>query len=268
MAAIVLLNSFLGATALAETANVDAVQAVKNISSNNDDGIYFGGQLGFGRLSGDSGFEAANNTQVDIYKSNKNTNYSFKNKQGGLAGRIYAGYQFNPYMALEAGYSDLGNNSYTSSADGIHSIPTLQGSGLVLNPKQQFGISAKTIDIAAKGILPLSFVSDSLSNASLFAKAGVAYEMYNISGNLSADNLKPHTVNYNFVGKHHKFLPEFGGGLEYRFDNGLGLDLSYTRVQGKGSISYNKTTNDLSISKNFAPSSNLIMGGISYRFNL
>lgn len=75
---------------------------------------------------------------------------------GEWTGNLNAGYKFNPYFALEGGYSIFAGS--------------------------EFGVTTATnvLDVAAKGTLPLSEVF------SLYGRAGLGYGMNSWSGTLNA----------------------------------------------------------------------------------
>ena len=214
--AIAVSSLGLSTLSLADDNSTDASQTVTHSSEQNSSGIIVGGQLGYNKYS-----------QKDQKTGKYNKDAS--KTMSGLDDRIYVGYQFNPYFAVETGYGFMHRsiNVDKVKANDIH-------------------VNLNTIDIAAKGILPLSVLSDSLSNANLFAKVGAAEVIANTKGKTKGETNSARQLD-----------PEFGGGAGYNFDSGLGLDVSYMRIQGR------KIKDQDSIA-----SQNKIMGGISYRFNI
>lgn len=96
------------------------------------EGAYVGGQVGYGHFG-------------------EFRDYGKDNTSGGVAGRVFGGYQFNSYLAAELGWTKFSNLS-------------------------EQGISLKTnaVDIVGKAILP---VADGFN---LYAKAGAAYVMSDV----------------------------------------------------------------------------------------
>ncbi|MBX9866660.1 MAG: porin family protein [Burkholderiales bacterium] len=74
---------------------------------------------------------------------------------GSWAGSVNAGYNFNPYFALEGGYNILASSQYAATA------------------------TSSIFDVAAKGTLPLSEVF------SLYGRAGLGYGIDGWSGTAS-----------------------------------------------------------------------------------
>lgn len=227
----------LSTLSLAEASSTDAHAAHK--------GFYVGGQLGYVNSSIDN--DIKNNTTA--INQMDDDDLTLTTKLNHIAGRLYVGYQFNPYLALEGGYTYLGNDKTTLAV-----APTALDASGSLSQK----LTTQAFDLAAKGILPLSVISDSLSNASLFAKVGVASVIYSvdtkgtITNSTDPDSQEQYT-DFGVVSTS-RVLPEFGGGAEYVLDNGLGFDVSYMRLQGHKN------------SSETIPSQNTLMGGVSYHF--
>ena len=153
-----------------------------------------------------------------------------KTDQDHLGGRVYIGYQFSQYFALESGYTQYGKTE-VKNAYGL-------SNSTYVNHNVDLNNSA--IDLVAKGMLPIGH------NFDLFAKGGAAY--------VSADTIKqpayvgvyhltpPYLISngasYNSYQEEttHKLLPTAGLGAEYSFNDSLSMDLTYSIIPGSGDI--------------------------------
>lgn len=208
-------------------------------STPDNSGVYVEGQLGYNYFQGDKAYK----TNINALSGVTGTKFN----SGHFAGRAAVGYQFNQYVALEAAYDYLGNTKYTG---------TSQGSNFTAKT------DAYAFDLAAKGILPLSMVSDALTNANIFAKAGAA--LVGTKSNVTSGSARVSGM----AKRNYKVAPELGGGFGYNLDNGIGLDVSYMHIFGRNKV---QTTGGNAIfganaADGFVPSSNLILAGVSYRF--
>jgi OmpA-OmpF porin, OOP family len=135
---------------------------------------------------------------------------------GGLAGRLAIGYQFNPNLAVELGYLQLSKLKATTP----HTPNYCAG---LITLKQN------AIDLAAKGILP---INDKLN---VYGKLGVAYltskaeylneDTSNNNNNWGGDNLG--------VAKH-QWAPEAGIGVNFNITPNAFVDTSWTHIQPVG----------------------------------
>lgn len=185
---------------------------VADQSSNDSAGVFISGDLGYGRLSFDD-----------------NTGLS-DSKRSGLVWRVAGGYQFNPYIALEAGYTSYPDIKV--SASDVQTGETITGK-----------LATSNIDLLAKGILPVNDQFD------LFAKAGMAYMTYEDSASLTVNGVTAASASKT----HNRITPEFGIGAAYNITHNVALS-----IQGL-------TT--LSPSKNY-PATYTALAGVSYKFNV
>lgn len=114
--------------------------------------------------------------------------------------KVYAGYKFNQYFALEGGYFDLG----TFSLNATMTPPgTLTGN-----------IKLKGVNFDAVGTLPFT------ENFSGFARLGWAYsqakDAFSGTGSLGGLNSDPSKSELNY---------KYGVGLEYSFTPSIGMRL-------------------------------------------
>lgn len=120
--------------------------------------------------------------------------------------KIYGGYQFNRYFALEGGYFDLGKFSFTATT-----VPagTLNGN-----------IKLKGLNLDLVGILPIT------EKFSAFGRVGVnsakAEDNFRGTGAVTVLNSSPNKRDTNV---------KYGAGLQYHFTPALGLRLEAERYR-------------------------------------
>lgn len=151
---------------------------------------YVGAQIGYGNVH-------QNNNLIDS-----------DSKDTGVAGRLFAGYQFNDYFAAEMGWSKFSN-------------ATAKFSNSVLNVNET--IKTDAIDLVAKGIYPVT------SEVKVYGKLGAAYLM-------TRANVKGSYYGYAFNESEtqRKVLPTAGVGVSYDINSNLAADISYNRIQKVG----------------------------------
>lgn len=135
---------------------------------------------------------------------------------GGIAGRLGVGYQFNPNLAVELGYLQLPKLKMSIPGTTVDDVLYAPGT---LTLKQN------AIDLTAKGILP---VTDKFN---AYAKLGVAYLSSTLT---SRSEGVTNNQNENFGIAKHKFAPEVGLGVTYNITNNMFIDTSWTHIQPMG----------------------------------
>jgi OOP family OmpA-OmpF porin len=182
--------------------------------------FYIGGQLGYGNI-----YQSPANGLVTSVSGNG----------GGLAGRVYGGYQFTSYIATELGYSKFSNSSMTYK---------LANDGFGNPASGPATVTAYAIDFIVKGIVPLH------NGFSLFGKLGIA----GINENAGTVTLSSpidgtsESVNINC----NSIFPTYGVGTAYQINDNLATDFSWMRIQGTGNSNIQ--------------SSDLVMLGLVYYF--
>ncbi len=187
------------------------------LAANEEPGFYFGASGGTAKydiskqdmddaarfgLTGNNGF-ALNPTS------------SFDNTDA--AGSLIAGFRFNPYISIEAGYIDLGSTTYRSSSNvvfpGLGTVPTTIG----------IEIAAKGPVVAASFGAPLGGGFDVHSQlGGFFAKTSLNVDV-TLSGNRTRTALESDSQDL-FAGV----------GVAYRFRDGLTASVDYTRYKAVG----------------------------------
>lgn len=150
---------------------------------------------------------------------------SYEWKQGGFGWSAFAGWNFNRNFAVEAGYMQFAKNNYKTP---------------------NFDIDHKTSawDLVGKASLPIAE-----SNWDVYAKAGVAYQTTKYSSAAIQGDSKSDKA----------FRPVAGVGAGYNFDNGFGVDLSWSRVFGGGTTKAHSGLLELG-----QPNSDLIALSVTY----
>ena len=157
----------------------------------NSAGFYVNGNLGFGRYG---------LTSSDVNAFNA---AGFNVDRNSIAWSANVGYQFNPYIAVEAGYMQLPYARFTvPGATGHADIDT----------------SAFTVD--AKGIYPINEQFD------VFAKAGLAVETQSLSG----------SVGPVVTSNSHQVLPLFGLGVDYNINQNWAVGVQDVATLKRGNI--------------------------------
>ena len=111
--------------------------------------------------------------------------------------KIFGGYRFNPYLGVEAAYTDLGKGGFS------YANPGLNGSGR---------LSSHTFSVAATGRLPLA------NSLALLGKLGVA----------SVTNKTSDAWNTgSFSGRRSTTVPLLGIGAEYAVTRNVGVRAEY-----------------------------------------
>ena len=240
-----------------------------------DNGFYAGIQAGYGDLgysksnilpsSGDV-MDATNTELVndnnfdnptDIWTSrlsSTSTSSTF-NTSNSAAGRLFVGYQFNPYFALETGYLYLsqkasGQATYNGSGQVIQPVfsifsptgTTTSAASASVTVKSE--ISESVGDLDAKFILP---IQDTGFNP--YVKLGLAYidaqsttTVENVNVNIqgvdsSKVNAKARNIQAslgNVAGS--ELAPEGALGIDYDFNHNLSADVSWNMIVGNHGV--------------------------------
>lgn len=192
-------------------------------------GAYMGLQLGWGQVhnagisESDANVMLADNVGTGNFFVNS---FSSDTTVNGLAGRIYAGWQFNCFWGLEFGYAKFPNAPTHATVIATEISPA----GPIVSQITSGSIATDAFDIDIKGILPLR------NHFNLYGKIGYAYlEAWSQETLQSTSNGVTETADYN--DNKHRYYPTFAVGASYDFCPDFGMDLSYTRIQKTGSDS-------------------------------
>ncbi|MCK4869775.1 MAG: outer membrane beta-barrel protein [Gammaproteobacteria bacterium] len=175
-------------------------------------GIYVGVQGGWGT----TGWDALKSSSVSV----KNYN--------GLAGRIFAGYDFHKNFAVEGGFTYWFNRAKVSVA-GLRATST------------DYRVRNWALDLVGK------IKAEVYQNVELYAKAGVDY--VHTKWDTAYPGLNKSYGNVNLV---------YGVGATYYFTPQISADLSWTRFNGRQKTAHSK----------YQPYLDMVALGVAYKFNL
>lgn len=187
-----------------------------------DAGWYIGGNAGQSRATIDNdritrNFLSAGFATNSIHDDNRHFGY-----------KLYGGYQFNPYFALEGGYFDLGKFGYTATTT---PAGTLNGT-----------IALKGVNLDVVGLWPIT------EKFSLFGRVGVNYakaqDNFVGTGAVQVGNPNPSARSTNY---------KFGVGAQYALTESLAVRAEIERYRINDAIG-NKGDIDM------------ISAGLVYRF--
>lgn len=176
----------------------------------------------------------------------------------GMGGRIYAGYQFNPYFAVETGYTQYAKTESNATVKATTFTGTPAVASRTTNSTSYNGeITEHAIDLVAKGTMPLPM------GFGVYAKAGLAYiqadNHINATGSSSTTvtptqiitTTGPVSRSTIYTNTFQKVAPVAGIGVNYTIPNtNMSVTADYTRVFSYGGI----------------PNAKLASLGIEYKF--
>jgi opacity protein-like surface antigen len=170
----------------------------------------------------------------------------------GWGGRIFVGYQFHKYFAVEAGYFLM--RTATVSGNGLITTPDNATAALIGTGYFNDDVKTQAFDIVAKGIIP---VNDSFN---FYAKLGAGYLMNKESINYGYDfsSVQGPKQDFSASDNNNNFAFVYGLGAAYHIENWT-LDLSWTR--------WNSTQSKI-MNNNWQPNVDLYALGVSYKFDL
>ncbi len=154
-------------------------------------------------MGGNIGISTANIDEEKITQNLINTSYTDDERDLGY--KLFGGYQFNKYFALEGGYFNLGKFDYALST----------GSGTA-----EGNIKIMGINLDAVATLPIT------EKFSAFGRVGANYaqakDSFSTTGNLSIPDTDPKKSDLNY---------KFGAGLQYAITDAVGIRLEAERYR-------------------------------------
>lgn len=237
-----------------------------------DDGFYAGIQGGYGDTGynkddlSPSGAAVMSSLNSSLVSSNnignvydiQNASLSTTSAQSSLssndnfAGRLFVGYQFNPYIAVEAGYTKYFEDvQSTSNYSGKGQI----GEGIWLGPITYYNAKANltlTNQISAENVADLNAkLMYPIANSpfSVYAKIGAAY--VDPDQTVTVKNVVVHAqgmqssaiasspsdiANNTNAEIDSEICPEISPGISYDINNHLSADVSWTFIKGVGDV--------------------------------
>lgn len=170
-------------------------------------GSYIGGQLGYGDVGYDKHHAFIPMSSLGTSTTDISHSSSSSVNPDGFAGRLYTGYQFNPSLAAEVGYSVF-SKSDTNVGTNFKSH-----------------ISTQAIDLSGKLIYPIT------NTFNFYAKGGAAlvHENQDITNNTPGNNTQ---ISFSTD----PIRPLFGVGTGFNITQNVSLDASWTRILGNNNI--------------------------------
>jgi hypothetical protein len=155
----------------------------------------------------------------------------------GIGGRLYFGYNFNPFFALEGGFTHYAQATYT-----VPSSPPLAVGNPTGNPKATPGVSENGFDFVARGIAPIG-----ATGFGAFGKVGFAIIKRSAAGTVSDSYASPPGTPagvYDSRGiivtasnaAQTNFRPTASVGFSYDFTQSWQAELTLARVFGGGNM--------------------------------
>lgn len=137
---------------------------------------------------------------------------STSQSRGGLGGRVFAGYNFNTYLGLEAALATYANS-------------TAKASALGLNASRKNSLNA--LSLVGKAYLP---IADTGLNAYVLGGLAEVRSQNRISGNAAKlAGVKGTTTTT-------ALRPTYGVGMSYALPSNMTTSLELSRIQGKGNM--------------------------------
>lgn len=232
-----------------------------------DDGFYAGVQGGYGNIGYDKHDLTPSSTSImyllnsdlvnsnnigdtyDIQKANLSTTsvQTSLSSNDNYAGRLFLGYQFNPYIAVEAGYTkyfeQIGTLSNFVDAGQIgtgYAFGPINHTNATSNINVTNRISENVVDLAAKIIYPIPN-----SQFNIYTKVGAAYVIADVSSTVQKITVNAQDMNSSQIntssndiqsganpGIRSEICPEISPGVSYDINNHLSAEVSWTFIKG------------------------------------
>ena len=194
-------------------------------SSATSPGPYVGVQFGLANVHQGSYIAAHLNHLIQKAIPDASTDYMdalYNNT--GYAGRLFVGYQFNSYFAIETGYTQFEKLNINTTA-GINIDIKKINFTFPANVSTHAAVTTDAFDLVGKGILPVT------KRFSLYGKLGLAY--LRVNGDVSAAAKVPELIDIYIAANPslHIIYPTFSLGLNYDMTRRLSMDCSLTRIQ-------------------------------------
>jgi len=186
-------------------------------------GLYMGGQLGWDNVhQGHFIAEHLDRLVKKAFPDKKIDNFDEIYHDTGMAERFFVGYQFNPYFALETGYTHFNSLEVNTNRNATISI---FHTPVNMDLATHAFVQTFAIDFVAKGILPIS------ERFSVYGKGGLAY--LNANGKVRISANAPGTGEAIISGNPsmNVVYPTVSIGLNYDLSQHVSADLSWNRIQ-------------------------------------
>ncbi|WP_304985049.1 outer membrane protein [Coxiella-like endosymbiont] len=231
----------IGATAVATFGLcADALADSMDSSGSDGTGFYVRGEGSYGWADSKAnkviGFPAGIVAPLGIQPTLRTNN----KKSRGFTGRIGASYSINQYFGIETSFSVYHPAYRSLTFKGNLPLPQGTGTGAVKTSLYAF-------DLMGKATIPFN-------NFYAFVEGGGAY-VHAKNSALTA-NFGNNPITFLKASSKGFVRPKVGAGIGYNLISNLAVDVSYSRIFGKGSIS----------SPNYLSNLNTTMVGLTYKF--
>ena len=182
------------------------------------------------------------------------TNTVDTQRDTGFAGRVYMGFRFNRYAAIETGWTYLPTtklvNHYTNKD------PVFGNQALTTHAE----IKNSVADVLVKLTWPI------FKGLGLYTKFGGAYFRSKMRGSfVDLNQIKPKAIPATFSldgsgedTSNTHFGPAFGVGLQYQINQYVGVDVSWMHFNGGNKVPNSKSTKVM-----FQPNPDVVLAGVS-----
>lgn len=227
--------------------------------------IYLGISGGYGQMHWRHLYDNFTITGVNQINFHQFSNVVNTTKENGFAGRVYLGFDFNRYIAIETGYTYLPKTNLVNTYTGTdlntgQPLPTITTNA---------DIKSYVVDFFLKVSYPI------YHRLSVFAKAGGAFYRSTMGGDMVdtvTEKVIPATFSLDFQNSdtsNSHFGPAFGVGAEYQINRYLSVDAAYLYYDGNGTVPNIATDaqgNYIGSNKIFyQPSPDVFLAGIRFR---
>ncbi len=217
-----------------------------------DSSWYLGGAVGYGQTHWDN-LKGSSSTASGEVKDTTNENYFFHRitsvsdvkNDSCFAWRLFGGFNFNPSLAAQVGYTWLCRPSISSTITTLEtsraSAPLPSGPYTPTTTQSDLKIHTYGADLLLRLNIPLGE-----EGFMLWANGGLGY--LHASGN------------NGFKSRGH-FGPAYGLGMSYRFNDNWSLDGQWLRYSGNGEFGADWLTSD------YLPHADFYGVGLTYTFS-
>lgn len=198
-------------------------------------GPYMGGQLGWGNVHQGSYIASYLNGLVNkIVPGTEIDGINVLFQDSGLAGRLFAGYQFNAYFAAEVGYYRFSRLDVNSDMITTLDLKKYGYDIVTVNLFSRASVATDAFDFVAKGIYPVT------DRFSIYGKLGLAYMHIEGHATIGARiNLAEISISANPT--LNVIYPTFGVGVNYDLTQHVSADISWNRIQQYSSRAFPST---------------------------
>jgi hypothetical protein len=256
-------------------------------------GFYVGIQGGLGQVDEGSALKDSMNHYYDIATALVNEDELTSatksiDDSDWVTGRLLVGYNFSPYVSVEAGYTLFPMKKYGVTATGEESISSdsllTQELSSTYTQFREYRLNTYAVDLVGKVIYPFGNSMDMYSGWNVYAKLGVAY-VHAAYDYAAIDSFSIHLEDHHNQWSANSYgertvvtalRPTYGLGIGYNFNENFGIDLSWMGIYGgqdrfdvvADNFAGDKDHSNRSLlrTRNVIPTTNFVAIGVSYKF--